>query len=94
MFGLKGHGFWEGNNQNGAVDKILKSWFPLIIRDGSEEIVTSDTGESIGRIHLVRCTEKMADVIQKQINMLNPNMEFETCLLTKHKDGSADIKKV
>ena len=69
------HGWYEGVNENGRVNKILKSWFPLIIRRGYDSIVETATGNEVGRIYKAFCSNKMADVISKQVD---PNGNYIT----------------
>lgn len=87
MFGMKNFGAWEGVEENGAVNKILKSWFPLLIRRGAETIVETATGNEVGKIYCYTTTPVTHEAIKRQLAMLHPAKKYVSATLSIDKDG-------
>ena len=87
MFGMKNFGAWEGVNENGAINKILKSWFPLLIRRGAETIVETATGNEVGKIYCYTTTPTTHEAIKRQIAMLHPGGKYVSATLNINKNS-------
>lgn len=71
---IKLRAIWQGVEQGDEVEKLLRSWFPLVRRKRRFDIPLeeTETGKYVGSLLAFAGSEKMGQVMAKQLSWKYP----------------------
>jgi hypothetical protein len=98
MFGIKNYGFVEeateeNLNGKGNVWKFIQEWKPFIKYKRTDFIDETATGKHLYTIDICRCPKWVYDVINKQLQFVDPKRRSYTSEITVNEETGKIISK-